>query len=94
MQTTRAHLSGHASRISASRASLAMIEAADAQGWFAADDESDTGPVKGQLSLRDLLDAFVGEADAGLEPVIGLADRDHAAAEAPDREGGVARVGR
>ena len=46
---------------------LAMIEAADAQGWFAADDESDSGPVKGQLSLRDLLDAFVGEADAGLE---------------------------
>ena len=46
---------------------LAMIEAADAQGWFDDDDESDSGPAKGQLSLRDLLDAFVGEADAGLE---------------------------
>jgi hypothetical protein len=39
----------------------------------------------------DLVDVI---ADAGFEPVIGLADRDDAAAEPADRERGVARVGR
>jgi tRNA (guanine26-N2/guanine27-N2)-dimethyltransferase len=43
-----------------------MREAADAQGWFDDDDACGSKPMKGQLSLRDLLDAFAGEADAVL----------------------------
>ena len=40
--------------------------------------------------MIDLIDI---EADTRLQPVIGLADRDDAGAEAADREGGVARIG-
>src|SRR4029079_9089509 len=44
-----------------------------------------------RTSIIDLIDV---EADAGLQTVIGLGNGYNAAAESPDREGRVARIGR
>ena len=44
----------------------AMRDEADALGWLRDDDEDASPRVKGQLSLRDLLDAFRAEADPAL----------------------------